>query len=130
LQYDLGNNCSNDQVKLIGEQWVDYGCDSSLLGYVIRTISGSDQWGNSRTCDGRVYIAKIPLDSVSCPTTPIDLPCLITHQIGGYIHPRELKTPIVVDKDKVTPAFLISLQQEKFEFKDGGGKDAVHESFI
>jgi hypothetical protein len=124
LLADGSANCSGDQVKLLSERWVDYGCDSTYLGYVVRTIWGSDQWNNIRTCESKIFIRKVPLDSISCPDTPIDLPCIITHQIGGYTLPKELKTPILIDKDKVTPAFLLSLQQKTFEFKDGS-KDAV-----
>ncbi|MBK8514429.1 MAG: hypothetical protein IPL56_19705 [Saprospiraceae bacterium] len=117
------NDCSGDEVKLIGDRWVDWGCDSAYLGYVERTIWGSDRWNNSQTCTSTLYIRKTSLDSVDCPED-FEFPCTITYQLGGYIHPKELKVPIAIDKNKLTPEFLLSLQKSTWEFKDGT-KDRV-----
>ncbi|MBK9928620.1 MAG: CHRD domain-containing protein [Saprospiraceae bacterium] len=114
------DNCSGDTVRILSEKWVDYGCDSAYLGYVDRTIWGSDRWQNSLTCTSRIYIKKTSLEQVQCPDA-LEFPCTILHQIGGV---KELKIPISIDKNKLTPEFLLSLQQATWEFKDGS-KDRV-----
>ncbi len=121
------NDCSGDEVKLLADKWVDWGCDSTYLGYVERTIWGSDRWKNSQTCTSTIYIRKTSLDSVDCPQG-FDFPCTITHQLGSYTTPKELKVPIQIDQKKLTPEFLLSLQKSTWEFKDGTKDRVLHPS--
>ncbi|MBK7438232.1 MAG: hypothetical protein IPI77_15840 [Saprospiraceae bacterium] len=121
------NDCSGDEVKLLSDKWVDWGCDSAYLGYVERTIWGSDRWKNSQTCTSTIYIKKTSLDSVDCPQG-FDFPCTITHQLGSYTTPKELKVPIQIDQKKLTPEFLLSLQKATWEFKDGTKDKVLHPS--
>jgi len=114
------DDCFDGKVELVSDQWFDFGCDSVLSGYVIRTIQGTDRWGNFRRCTSTIFIERTVLDSVVCPER-VELPCEIRTQLGGN---KILKTPIVVDQSKVTPAFLLSLQQKIWEYTTGG-KDWV-----
>ena len=108
------DDCYDGKVELVSDEWFDYGCDSVLSGYVIRTIQGTDRWGNFRRCESILSIERTELDSVVCPDL-VELPCEIRTQIGGG---KTLKTPIVVDQSKVTPAYLLSLQKKTWEFTD------------
>jgi len=108
------DDCYEGKVELISDEWFDYGCDSVLSGYVIRTIQGTDRWGNFRRCESRISIERTLIDSLECPDM-VELPCEIRTQIGGG---KTLKTPITVDQSKVTPAYLLSLQKKTWEFTD------------
>jgi len=108
------DDCYDGKVELVSDEWFDYGCDSVLSGYVIRTIQGTDRWGNFRRCESIISIERTELDSLVCPEL-VELPCEIRTQIGGG---KTLKTPITVDQTKVTPAYLLSLQKKTWEFTD------------
>jgi len=112
------DDCYEGKVQLISDQWFDYGCDSVLSGYVVRTIQGTDKWGNFRRCESIISIERTELDSVVCPSV-VELPCEIRYQIGGaIIHALNLKTPIIVDQSKVTPQFLLELQKPIWDLID------------
>jgi len=115
LLAENSDDCYDGKVELISDQWFEYNCDSVFLGYVIRTIQGTDRWGNFRRCTSTLFIERTELDSVVCPVL-VDLPCEIRTQIGGG---KTLKTPIVVDLTKVTPTYLLSLQKKTWDFTDG-----------
>ncbi|MBL0113349.1 MAG: hypothetical protein IPP42_21960 [Saprospiraceae bacterium] len=116
LLAEPANDCSGDEVKLLSDKWVDWGCDSAYLGYVERTIWGSDRWKNSRTCTSTIYIKKTSLDSVDCPQG-FDFPCTITHQLGSYATPKELKVPIQIDQKKLTPEFYLVFKKQPGSLK-------------
>ncbi|HNT22143.1 MAG TPA: hypothetical protein PKL70_17025, partial [Saprospiraceae bacterium] len=113
------DSCSGVEVKIVSDHWTEYGCDEDpvLSGYVVRTIQGSDKWGNFARCTDTIFIRKTSLDSLVCPEL-IELPCEITHQLYGS--KSELKTPFTVDKSKVSPEYLLSLQKANWELKAGG----------
>jgi len=115
------DNCYPGKVDLISDEWHDYGCNSELLGYVLRTVQGSDRWGNFNRCTRTIYIRRTVIDNIICPDL-VELPCEITYQIGSatkpFLNPLNLVTPITVDQNKITPAFLLNLQQSTWDLID------------
>lgn len=62
------DNCSQVGKAVISAlDWVEYGCDSQILGRVFRTIRTYDQWGNSSLCMDTLRIRKDSLHHVKCP---------------------------------------------------------------
>lgn len=64
----IQDNCSQEGRALINKlNWVEYGCDSAILGRVYRTIRTFDQWGNSSECKDTLRIRKDSLHLIKCP---------------------------------------------------------------
>jgi len=64
----IQDNCSQEGKALINKlNWVEYGCDSPILGRVYRTIRTFDLWGNSIECMDTLRIRKDSLKNIKCP---------------------------------------------------------------
>ena len=57
----------------ISMRYEEYDCDENaeFSGKAIRELFAQDSWGNSVTCTDTFYVARVPLDSIVCPTDTI-----------------------------------------------------------
>ena len=112
------DNCGQQGTSVITAlNWVDYNCDSAILGRVFRTIVTFDEWGNTSGCSDTLLIRKDRLPLVK-KTDNISLNCRVLCRksgVEGSIFDKKNYDLITFSSDKSnpnypTPELLLKLQ--------------------
>ncbi len=112
------DNCAQEGHAVISNLvWTEYGCDSTILGRVYRTIRSYDQWGNSSECMDTLRIKKDSLELVKQPDN-ISLNCRVvcrkvgaTGSITNIANYDVIKfSSIMTDATYPSPELLLKLQ--------------------
>lgn len=112
------DNCGQaGKAVITALNWKDYGCDSTILGRVFRSITTYDDWGNSSSCNDTLLIKKDRLPYIKCADN-ISLNCRILcrkPEATGSITDRTNYDLIVFSSEKTnknypSPELLLKLQ--------------------
>ena len=118
------DNCSGPaSVRLVSESWNDLGCaGGEIQGIYTRTLTASDTWKNSITCDKNYFIRRINLQDIVCPRDTL-FDCSDTSDIT---HPSVSGTPtidgIALWPGGVTCKLFVTYRDQRKEFCGPGYK--------
>lgn len=131
------DNCGQAGTAIISSlHWVDYNCDSAILGRVYRTITTYDEWGNSSSCNDTLLIRKDRLPLVKKPDN-ISLNCRVLcrkEEATGSIYDKTNYQQITFSSDKSSPNYpspelLLKLQMAD-TFANNSRKCIVEDSLL